>query len=238
MKNRIYILTLFLLLLVGCKKNYSTHFLKNDSYVISNDQYLYGIEFACDKKIEEFKVLDTTTTLNRTIEYSFVDEENAVLDYYLYGIVFDINNEGDFIFNSFKININNEYEEIIELNMNVYYVEKTNDENILPLSVPIMANTFESTTWCFLVKKDIIIKRIELIPYSSSTIYLNSLLFNGDTSIGELEKIYIDIDKETLEVSRVCISILYMFEDTNYTYISDFSTIGNSLELLKGEINK
>ena len=238
MKNRIFLLIAFVIFLVGCEEKYSLHFLKNDNHIISNDDYLYGIEFSCNNKIEEFKVSDITTSINKEVEYSLVDEEIDYKNNHFYGIIFNLKNDSDFVFESFKIIINDEYEKVIELNMNVYYIEKTFDKNILPLSTPIISDSFKATSWCFLVKENIIIKKIEVLPFSNSEVYLNSLLFNSDVSVSELEEIYININKETLEVSRVCIAINYIFDGIEYEYRSDFSTIGNSIELLKGEIDK
>lgn len=240
------IFILLLLIICSCNKKVIIYQLEPyETYYITNDSYYYPFQFGCNVKIDNFEIIEISTNLDSdviNINYEFVEEKQNdkplfINDIYFYGIIFDLSTEIDYTFEYFTVLINNYHKEKIELNTFVDYTKTEKNNDILPLSIPFIGEFVEVSEWVFLATTDMIITDIKVITSESNTenIFLNSIEFDDERILNAKERFYIDVDMKSyqyLKPIRISIQIEYISNDKKNIYYSDFSLIGNAIEII------
>ena len=208
-KSFIYSLCIiFIFSLSACKKNkvpgeerlVTIEYL--DQFFVSDDNKNLPYYFAYNRQIDHFEIMSINTSNSDSrkadlIKYEFV-QANSIYDdeFYLYVITFEFAYE-NFLFESFMININNSFSEVIELNMNIIYIENAHSSLIYPLSIPWIADEMiSSCSWVILPIEQVRIKSLAIKNAANVeyTVKINSLPMFSNFILYAKEKVYIDVD--------------------------------------------
>lgn len=249
-KKKLFVFIVFfylVFLLEGCSKDNFIIIDYPNSYYVTENNTKFGYQFAYNKKIDEFEVVAFKTENQKKYSYEFITEvdENGsqmkINNYYVYGIVFDFCFENNY-FESFDIKINNKTLKSIDLNMKINANASSENEDILPLSVPYIGDVSKEVEWVILPLTDIKITSISVVDSQNLTysILINSIKLDSEHSYKAKEKIFIgasfDYD-ETILFDYMYLSISYVDSNSeNKSYNTEVSIFGNSLDALRRKI--
>lgn len=220
----------------------------SDIYYISKDSTTFPVQFAFSNTINKLEIFDIKTSNDINITWDFIEEQNSdgtslkIGSYYIYGIIFNLKSDDNFIFQSFSLKINDNYVKIIDLNIEVKRIEINNEDYIRPLSTPYISDFIDEAEWVFLPMDNIEITSINVISCLpvENEVFFNSVKYTGDKVVEKLDKFYIKVlfsnYKSSCMVDKIYIQINYKKNGQDYIYISDYSIFGNQLELLSNKI--
>ncbi len=249
------LISMMLSLFVGCtdRKENEAELVMNEYsnlYYISESNSAFPIRFAYKDIIETIEIFDIKTSDHKNLTWEFVEERDSdgnsfkIDNYYIYGLIFHLDSEKDFIWQSFSLNINDSFMKTVDLNIVVQPLETNNDEDdIRPLSMTYTSDLVHEAEWVFLPMNNLEITSISVIScyMMENQIFFNSVEYTSDHQVVEKsDKFYIKVlssdDKVSDRADKVYVRINYKKNGQDYVYLSDYSVFGDQLQLLSNKI--
>lgn len=244
----IFLFSSLLSLCAGCSKKEDMEIVYSDfsaTFYISENSNMFPFVFACNNQIDNIDITRIDATDEDRFTWEFIEEKDdndrplKFEGYYIYGFIFYIETGDDFIWDSFSLEINKEFYETIELNIEIANIDLHNEmDDIRALSIPyVITSDVRSAEWAYLAMNDINITSIKLYTSSIETgnIMFNSVLFSDEVYVEKLERFYIKIEFNESAIScfeKSYMVIEYYKDGEMFTYCSDYTIFGSQSELI------